>query len=249
MHFHSGSYIGSKWTCCQKRTRQTLGCEPTYFLLTKSSSRYAETKRIETVNKLNRKSILAEDCISLAHNSTSRLTEGPSLQNVNQITPINCLRSNSCHNLVDNGFPSNFSVTQDAQMSSLVSCYTINSMSDSPQDRCFNRPERKEHFVSMDRKEHFVSMDSGCNRHQVAPLPDPDVPSVFDTFPRKRRSLINQQTSPSSPLVTATKCYIIQGRSPLGSSSREPSIDNVMPARKPSIEPRVSNTNPDVIHV
>ncbi len=237
MHFHSGSYIGSKWTCCQKRARQTLGCEPTYFLLTKSSSRYAETKRIETVNKLNRKSIVGDDCVSLGF---SRLTEGPSLQNINQVIPMttSCSTSSSCHNLVDNTFPSNFSVTQDAQMSSLVSCYTINSVSD---ERCFNIPERKDHFVSM---------ETGCNRHQVAPLPDPEVP-VFDTFPRKRRSVHNPHMS-SSPLVTATKCYIIQDRSPLGSSSREPSIDNglmVMPIRKPSIEPRLSNTNPDVIHV
>ena len=243
MHFHSGSYIGSKWTCCQQRTRQTLGCEPTYFLLTKSSSRYAESKRIETVNRLNRKSMLGEDQLNLGISSNHRLSDIPSLPLVStDDTPPHLKpRSTSCYNLVDNTFPSNFSVTQDAQISALSSCCTINTVLDTRDTSC---------LANGNKRNYFVSMETGCNRHQVAPLPEPDVP-MFDTFPRNRKSFPSH--TPPSPLVTTTKRYIIQGRSPLSSSSREPSMeyDHLSPPhrRKASIEPRVSDTNPDIIHV
>ena len=246
MHFHSGAYSNSKWSCCQKQCRQTLGCEPTYFLLTKSSSRYAESKRIETVNKLNRKSLIADDHCNLAI-STTRLAD--IYHPAEDDTPLlyHKARSTSCHNLMENStFPSNFSVTQDAQMSSLTSCYTIASGLETSSESSFNE--------GPGRKELFVSMDNGFNRHQVAPLHDPETP-IFDTFPRKRKSFVNHQTNHqmSSPLVTATKCYIIQGRSPLGSSSREPSVEKdpfpMYQSRKASIEPRVSEMNPDIIHV
>lgn len=49
MHYHPGAFVKSKWTCCQHHTRTTLGCQPTYHLLTRSSSRYAQMRRKDTL--------------------------------------------------------------------------------------------------------------------------------------------------------------------------------------------------------
>ena len=49
MHFHPGAFIKNKWTCCQHHGRTTLGCQPTYHLLTRSSSRYAQMRRKDTL--------------------------------------------------------------------------------------------------------------------------------------------------------------------------------------------------------
>lgn len=49
MHFHPGALIKSKWTCCGQRGKMTLGCQPTYHLLTRSSSRYAQMRRRDTL--------------------------------------------------------------------------------------------------------------------------------------------------------------------------------------------------------
>ena len=56
MHYHPGALAKNKWTCCKQRGRTTLGCQPTYHLLTRSSSRYAQMRRKDTLtNSLNSK--------------------------------------------------------------------------------------------------------------------------------------------------------------------------------------------------
>ena len=49
MHFHPGAMIKGKWSCCGQRGKTTLGCQPTYHLLTRSSSRYAQMRRRDTL--------------------------------------------------------------------------------------------------------------------------------------------------------------------------------------------------------
>ena len=49
MHYHPGAFMKNKWTCCRQRGRTTLGCQPTYHLLTRSSSRYAQMRRKDTL--------------------------------------------------------------------------------------------------------------------------------------------------------------------------------------------------------
>lgn len=49
MHYHPGALIKNKWTCCQQRGKTSLGCQPTYHLLTRSSSRYAQMRRRDTL--------------------------------------------------------------------------------------------------------------------------------------------------------------------------------------------------------
>ncbi len=57
MHYHPGAYIKNKWSCCKQRGQVMLGCQPTYHLLTRSSSRYAQMRRRDTLtNKRSRNS-------------------------------------------------------------------------------------------------------------------------------------------------------------------------------------------------
>lgn len=49
MHHHPGALLKSKWSCCQQQGKTTLGCQPTYHLLTRSSSRYAQMRRRDTL--------------------------------------------------------------------------------------------------------------------------------------------------------------------------------------------------------
>ena len=51
MHYHSGAFIKNYWTCCGTKDKTALGCQPTYFLLTKSSSRYADLRRKDTLTR------------------------------------------------------------------------------------------------------------------------------------------------------------------------------------------------------
>ena len=50
MHYHPGALLKGKWSCCQQRNRTSLGCQPTYHLLTRSSSRYAQMRRRDTLS-------------------------------------------------------------------------------------------------------------------------------------------------------------------------------------------------------
>lgn len=49
MHYHPGALFRNKWSCCKQYSRSSLGCQPTYHLLTRSSSRYAQMRRKDTL--------------------------------------------------------------------------------------------------------------------------------------------------------------------------------------------------------
>ena len=49
MHYHPGALLRNRWTCCQQHGKTCLGCQPTYHLLTRSSSRYAQMRRKDTL--------------------------------------------------------------------------------------------------------------------------------------------------------------------------------------------------------
>ena len=55
MHFHPGALIKNKWSCCSQRGKNTLGCQPTYHLLTRSSSRYAQMRRRDTLTSTSQR--------------------------------------------------------------------------------------------------------------------------------------------------------------------------------------------------
>lgn len=49
MHYHPGALLRNRWSCCRQRGKTSLGCQPTYHLLTRSSSRYAQMRRKDTL--------------------------------------------------------------------------------------------------------------------------------------------------------------------------------------------------------
>lgn len=50
MHFHPGALFRNRWSCCKQQGKTSLGCQPTYHLLTRSSSRYAQMRRKDTLS-------------------------------------------------------------------------------------------------------------------------------------------------------------------------------------------------------
>jgi hypothetical protein len=50
MHYHPGALLKNSWSCCQQNGKTSLGCQPTYHLLTRSSSRYAQMRRKDTLS-------------------------------------------------------------------------------------------------------------------------------------------------------------------------------------------------------
>ena len=55
MHYHPGILIKNKWNCCHQTGKPALGCQPSYHLLTRSSSRYAQMRRKDTLYSVNSK--------------------------------------------------------------------------------------------------------------------------------------------------------------------------------------------------
>ena len=55
MHYHPGIFIKNKWNCCHQSGKPALGCQPSYYLLTRSSSRYAQMRRKDTLCSTNSK--------------------------------------------------------------------------------------------------------------------------------------------------------------------------------------------------
>lgn len=62
MHYHPGAIKKNKWTCCSQRGKTTLGCQPTYHLLTRSSSRYAQMRRRDTLTSVGSQRRLRNSC-------------------------------------------------------------------------------------------------------------------------------------------------------------------------------------------
>ena len=58
MHYHPGALRRSKWSCCRQVGHATLGCLPTYHLLTRSSSRYAQIRRKDTLTNCSTEVVL-----------------------------------------------------------------------------------------------------------------------------------------------------------------------------------------------
>ena len=228
MHYHPGSYTRSKWSCCKQRNRQTLGCEPTYYLLSRSSSRYAEMRRRDNINRLSNQIVP----------NSQILSEGPSLPLIIEEEDISIHeRSISCHNLTCHAFGSNFSDVQ-----TVSSCYTLATVSDSNMD--LNDTTGLLQDTKMDTHQ-IPNVDVRKRHHQIAPE-IPLATPVIDVFPQ-----IRKPSSDSTHIEQVPSKQLVLSETRQMSLSREPSVDynSLSLPRKPSIEPRLSNTNPELIHV
>ncbi len=72
MHYHPGALSKNKWTCCKQAGRMTLGCQPTYHLLTRSSSRYAQMRRRDTLTNSSNRQCRSHSRSCSHHNSLGR---------------------------------------------------------------------------------------------------------------------------------------------------------------------------------
>ena len=82
MHYHPGAYIKNKWSCCKQRGQVMLGCQPTYHLLTRSSSRYAQMRRRDTLtNKRSRNSTVTGGFSTVDRSERKPFKAGQGLSN------------------------------------------------------------------------------------------------------------------------------------------------------------------------
>lgn len=251
MHYHPGAYGKTGWTCCQQRHKPTLGCQPTNYLLTRSSSRYADMRRAQRHSR----------------RSNSRPYSSPhGTTDVNEQTPrhkhsANNIRSNSCDNLhvVHHNMCSDFSsLSHLADTPTVSSCYTLTAhVSDvtapTPSDSQVTLTETRlvptkrgsfEEEKSRSTEDMVNSkpkMESSPRRHQIALTP-------LLVSHRPRHASIDSGTESMSP--SAKKVLYMGGSraSTVSCDSRDDYLFHSWP-RKTSIEPRISNTDPEVIHV
>lgn len=260
MHYHPGSYAKTRWSCCQQRTRQSLGCQPTYYLLTRSSSRYAEMRRNQ---RLSRRSQVRR--YSAPHRAT--LDVVPYINE--ETTPIHqgSGRSTSCDNLLsisrDVNPLSNFANTH-----AVSSCYTLITLAEmtTPSAEGENTIISTRRSSETDAGGSQNQIVQECNTdlpltsrhgsetnsrgsHQVAPECSTDVP-LAQTFPKHRLNSLSScpevTPPPEATPPTVKKKLFLPGGSRSSSISDQEFLS--LP-RKASIEPRVSDTNPELIHV
>ena len=295
MHYHLGALIKSRWTCCNQQGKTSLGCQPTYHLLTRSSSRYAQMRRKDTLTggSLGRRRSKTSSVAEIRRSVTSGTQNDTAVERQPGI-------SNSCVDLTEHpphepesfagmdGLSSQRSSRLSTEPSVSMSSITLTRVSVSetpPSDLTVeNHVEQNQSRTERDRR---------SNRSQVAP--EPTLPAPLDHFPscqlemeeksvskgrsrgrslgtedfytrynpppvppRKRSAHSNPTGLPFTPTVTP----ITEGSEPrmkhshtfIISTSPSPcqkcKLSNSMTAlTRPIIAPRISNTDPNIIHV
>lgn len=252
MHFHPGAYTKTGWSCCHQRHKPTLGCQPTYYLLTRSSSRYAEMRRAQRISRRSN-----TRPYSTPHRS-SDLCEKES-----ELPPKTEIRSTSCDNLhtVDHMFPS---LSHLADTPTVSSCYTLTAVSDVTSLSTDGHVTPMESHLTLTKRCSFQDEKSSLSdkiplgtrskasssfgsivspRHQVAPLP---LTPLLVTH-KHRLGSVDSGTEATPPPSAKKQLYV--GGSQSSSVSGDPLFEYHSWPRKASIEPRISNTDPEVLHV
>ena len=232
MHYHPGGFVKSVWSCCNQRTRHALGCQPTYYLLTRSSSRYADMRRRDhtpSILQSRRKS-----------QPVARSTDIPRKSKNRQLSRNGDYRSNSCDNIVEHAYTSQ-STMLPIPFSNMgaTSCYTIATATDDAQtDDEIDTPMDEEVHVTFEIPE--LKRNS---RYQVATDP------FMAPFPDKED--VSNGDGDVTPTVTSGTLLIGSCNSSESTLSQEHNIDYVEVSRnrKRSLEPRISETDPEMIHV
>ena len=276
MHYHPGAFLRDGWSCCHKRLRPTLGCQPTYYLLTRSSSRYAEMRRLQRASRrdqqarpystLHRPSAASDSNPNPAHSledsgrSSSyddlhmarqcsggnfRLVnfgDAPTHVSMDTISTVNGSHKNSPAGGIKNDTASktkNHSTTNEEAVTDSVEpssrkpnvirkkCITVSDLSTRQQPR----PR------SYERK---LSNPEGKNRHQIAPL----TPLVLS----HRLNSIDSSNE-TTPPPSSKKLLYVGGSRSSSISGGDCDYHCYSWPRKVSIQPRISDTDPDLIHV
>lgn len=243
MHHHTGGFIKGTWSCCNQRTRHALGCQPTYYLLTRSSSRYADMRRRDHTPT----SILHSD--RRQSQPIIRMTDTP--RSKVRYSPRNGdYRSNSCDNLMEHAYPSAAGDVPSTSVSHIgpsaaTSCFTIPTSGTTV-------PLEDEDDLDVPMDDIHVSIPDlkRSSRHQVAP--DSGLPAPFMTTPFPNKGDVpHGGDGDITPTVTSGTLLIGSCNSQDSTLSRDHDINYVEVSRnrKKSLEPRISESDPEMIHV
>lgn len=254
MHYHPGAFFKNKWSCCKQRGRVMLGCQPTYHLLTRSSSRYAQMRRKDTLTSCQGRG---------RHNSSASIYSTINRQstitcdsiNVAELNGISCHQpgqglSNSCVDLtihpphqIDS-----FLTQQETSTTKRTSCLSqdptftvshsiLNRISNASSSRSASGSDLESYIDGSTRR----SSSQGLKRRtrsQVAPETSPVIPcSNFppDNAPSEGRNVESPLVSHSSKslmksLDTTSTCPLPGGHSI--ESDHEPSPPPIPPPRQ-----------------
>ena len=220
MHYHPGACVRSKWTCCKQRGQDTLGCQPTYYLLTRSSSRYAQMRRRDTLT--NRQQKLrnvggANGFSTVDRRSGSLFDHSAIVDDPGVHTTPGLGLSNSCMELA---------VQPPHRIESFIG-------QGSPSSRRSNR------FSSLDPRVSFLSSEGGADgsqgsqslkrrsRSQVAP--EMTTPPTLNNFPSgsSQQSVDDQSGSPTTSTLQTSSGQSDRSHE----SDHEPSPPPVPPPR------------------
>ena len=92
MHYHPGVFSKGHWSCCQSREKVALGCQPTFHLLTRSSSRYADMRRRDTLLTRSTRRRKNHSTYSLSMLGTPHATRGCTIRSssCSQLATVAC---------------------------------------------------------------------------------------------------------------------------------------------------------------
>ena len=129
MHYHPGILIKSKWNCCQQSGKNALGCQPSYHLLTRSSSRYAQMRRKDTLYSVSSKRSSSHQVEGMRRSTVC--AERPESDRMTRMIAV----SNSCVNLTSCTPNTIHSLTLD-EPNAVVGVETVSASPQTPNGAC-----------------------------------------------------------------------------------------------------------------
>lgn len=221
MHYHPGALSRGVWSCCRQRGRNSLGCQPTYHLLTRSSSRYAQMRRKDTLTSSHHrcsraspgrftqpssttgnKTNIADTAAQGLSNSCLELVETPSLINADLTSPLlpRCSSPESSHFSSANPSVSLGSITL-TRVSVAGSGARTSSCSSSNDSRLGAAEGEVEGRQRLCEPRLVQTWDRRINRSQVAPETQP---MALNTFPPEFKRKAGPRVRSASEVLSQT---------------------------------------------
>ena len=258
MHFHPGILIKNKWNCCYQSGKNALGCQPSYHLLTRSSSRYAQMRRKDTLYSVNSKRTSGHQVDAMRRSTVcaDRLES----ERTARMIPI----SNSCVNLTSctpNMMESltRGMLTEPSASSSMVAVETAPASPHSHEGASSLMSSHEEDHESM---QGLSPLSQDCSHQRTRCIaPEELSHNVTDFVSGHVLGVRNRSSEPIAYSGTYIPCYSCAGAGhrPTSAVPRwgtclhkgaacqlSSSLSNLS---KPVIEPKISNSDPTVFHV
>lgn len=270
MHYHPGACIKNKWTCCKQRGQLMLGCQPTYHLLTRSSSRYAQIRRRDTLTNRPPHALttsntdptdnskpgqgLSNSCMNLALHPPHRIEsflDSPTSRRSSRFSTID-------PTLTRVSFASSESGT-DAGMSSLKR----RSRSQVAPESAVPPADFPPHADQLSSND---TVTTGSNESEQSPVAPPRTKRASSSltqshsihFVPKVNSISESEQSTSlksnnslkhSNTFVNQRQNVVKRSGDFGNKIERGLSHSMSALSKPTIDPKVSTTNPNIIHV